>query len=141
MLIIVDIDMPVFENNTISIEDEFVQIQKWIVTNNIKNESNQDKRISFHHPQHQRTFLSPPPIFNCIEIVVSAKLVGVFITDTLRANEYVGTSSKYVTWISLRSRDIHKQQFLFVFDAVVLFFIMYAFTVWIELALQVCDIT
>ena len=72
----------------VEIDQEFLNVQDWAKRNKMTLNLTKTKEIIFRRPSARRSLVLPP-LLPLVERVRSAKLLGVFITDTLKFNEHV----------------------------------------------------
>ena len=82
-----DTTLLVPERHSNSLEEEFSNVQKWAILNKLTRDISKTKEMVFHR-YSPRCLLPPPPLSN-IERVKFTKLLGVYISDTLRAGKQI----------------------------------------------------
>ena len=121
------------ENTDVSIEEEFQSILDWAAKNNMLINKDKTKEIVFHRPD-PRNFVPPTPI-DGIEVVDSAKLLGIVVNSTLNFEEQVVTCLKQCSQRTflirkLRDQGLNSRCLTIVFDALILSRIRYALSAY-----------
>jgi hypothetical protein len=128
-----DLTLLVPENSDTELGDEFDSIKDWAARNKMIINFTKTKEIVFRRPKPARPIL--PPCLAGIERVIVAKLLGVFLNDTLSFNEHVSfiitqCSQRFYLLRSLRNRGLPAVQLEAIFSALILSRIIYAMSAW-----------
>jgi Reverse transcriptase (RNA-dependent DNA polymerase) len=121
------------ENSDLSLADEFESVKLWAKKNKLFINFDKTKEMVFHR-QRPSKLIYPPPL-NGIERLVVAKLLGVYINETLSFSPQVDhilsvCSQRMFLLRRLRARGLPPPQSHMVFTALVLSKILYAVSAW-----------
>jgi len=134
-----DTTLLVPEHTDFSLEDEFMELKRWSENNKMILNLLKTKEIVFHRP-NPSLYIPPVPLSD-IERVKSVKLLGVYLSDTLRFDEHV----KYVLTVcgqrlyllkTLRGQGLSRGHINTVFQSLIISRLAYAIPAWGGFLLQ-----
>jgi hypothetical protein len=128
-----DLSLLVPENSETSIDAEFRAIREWAVTNKLIINFGKTKEIIFHRPRATR--LLSPPALSGIERVTFAKILGIYVNDSLTFSNHVDQllsvcSQRMFLLRRLRVRGLKQSHLQVVFTAIILSKILYVICAW-----------
>ena len=115
--------------SSVSLEEEFQNVQKWSVTNKLQINVSKTKELVFRRPS-ARHFSAPQPL-PFIEQVAVTRLLGIYITATFSTVEHVEhilsvASQRMYLLSQLKSQGLSRDALHIIFTAIVLSVVTYA---------------